>query len=215
MSTNSENTKLKKLTNAWILKEVAGGPVLVWLAGLIYSIPILFLAFNLGGPGESMSQWGQFGDYVGGLINPLFGLITIILLVFTLKQNDLALQQAADELEQTRAALLRGQAIQEATEKSLSQQISVAAESRDLNNAISLFESYSKTIEKILEDEDLNNHYRTNGILMKFNGTFEREKMWDQLKDAEKKRTSLEFILDKEHSRLCKLYDSNKNDITV
>lgn len=211
----SSEDKNKKLFNTWILKDFFSIPRLVWIAVVIYLVPIVFLKIKLGGPSESMSQWGLFGDFVGGSVNPLFGLITIVLLVYTLKQNDLALQQAAEELTQTRDALSRGQAIQAATEKALSQQIAVAAESRDLNNAISLFDSYSNTIEKILEDEQLRNHYRANGISRVFHSTFEREKMWGQLVTAEERRNSLKGILDKEHDRLCKLYESTGDSSSV
>lgn len=36
---------------------------------------------EIGGP----EQWGQFGDYFGGVINPIIGLVTVILIVITLK----------------------------------------------------------------------------------------------------------------------------------
>jgi len=142
----------KKLSQSWVLREFLGGPVVVWLAGLIYSVPIVFLAYRLGGVSESMTEWGQFGDYVGGLVNPLFGLITIILLVFTLKQNDLALQQSAEELQQTRDALSRGQAIQEATEKALRKQIEIASSEKDFNSAIQLSAIFDEQISQL-------NHY--------------------------------------------------------
>lgn len=31
---------------------------------------------------KSVAEWGQFGDYIGGLLNPLFALINIVLLVY-------------------------------------------------------------------------------------------------------------------------------------
>lgn len=52
-------------------------------------------------------DWGAFGDYFGGILNPIVGMITLALVAITLKltrealiQNEKALDQAKDALEQ-------------------------------------------------------------------------------------------------------------------
>ena len=47
------------------------------------------------GPPES---WGQFGDFLGGLLNPVVGIVTIILLVQTLREQQRAIAMQSEEL---------------------------------------------------------------------------------------------------------------------
>lgn len=87
------------------------------MPGIIIWVPILaaftlsavivgfyFTQFN-NGLSNDQTIWGVFGDYVGGILNPIVGLITIILLVVTLRQNQRALHQNEIALEQNREEL--------------------------------------------------------------------------------------------------------------
>lgn len=47
------------------------------------------------------SHWGVLGDFVGGIVNPLLGLVTIWLLTVSLRQNNEMLDQARAELKAT------------------------------------------------------------------------------------------------------------------
>lgn len=49
--------------------------------------------------------WGQFGDYVGGTLNPVFGFLSLVILLYVLRQNERALQMSKEELELTRQEL--------------------------------------------------------------------------------------------------------------
>lgn len=53
----------------------------------------------------SSEQWGQAGDFLGGILNPLIGLVTVILVVLSIRQNHIALQQNQAALEQNERAL--------------------------------------------------------------------------------------------------------------
>ncbi|MCP2231833.1 hypothetical protein [Erwinia aphidicola] len=46
-----------------------------------------FLHFGNGDLSKSTEVWGQFGDYVGGVINPILSFVTIILLINSLKEQ--------------------------------------------------------------------------------------------------------------------------------
>lgn len=50
-------------------------------------------------------EWGQFGDFVGGLVNPFIGLLTIYLLVTTISQQSRALDQTENALDHANKAL--------------------------------------------------------------------------------------------------------------
>lgn len=69
-------------------------------ATYFYQIPIA----------ENGSAWGQFGDYIGGVLNPIFGFLGLIALLYTLKQNEKALNLSASELALTRDELKKSAA---------------------------------------------------------------------------------------------------------
>ena len=64
----------------WVIIAFAA---MSWLAAL--AVYVWFFRFQrdlgMGGPAE----WGQFGDYIGGVANPLIGIITAVLVVLTLR----------------------------------------------------------------------------------------------------------------------------------
>ena len=72
----------------------------------VLSIPIIFFFGSIGAYrlqfGSALSgdqeTWGQFGDYLGGLINPVVGLITIVLLILTLTAQRAELAAQRQEL---------------------------------------------------------------------------------------------------------------------
>ena len=44
------------------------------------------------------SEWGQFGDFIGGIVNPSVGLVTIILLVLTLRSQEKELREQREQI---------------------------------------------------------------------------------------------------------------------
>src|SRR6185295_13433682 len=51
---------------------------------------------------DSQERWGQFGDYIGGLLNPLLGTATLLGVIFTIGlQRDL-LKTTGDQVEVAR-----------------------------------------------------------------------------------------------------------------
>lgn len=74
-------------------KRIACIAALLFIA--VYSIFICWFGVNL--PPDSAS-WGQFGDYVGGVLNPIFGLLTLFAVLA-------ALHVQSEELTEARAAL--------------------------------------------------------------------------------------------------------------
>ncbi len=46
---------------------------------------------------KGMAEWGQFGDYIGGTLNPVFGLISLVLVAATLRSQTQAAKQQAFE----------------------------------------------------------------------------------------------------------------------
>lgn len=53
----------------------------------------------------AIEQWGQTGDFFGGILNPFIGLITMGLVIISIKQNQKALKQSQIALGQNETAL--------------------------------------------------------------------------------------------------------------
>jgi hypothetical protein len=65
----------------------------------IGAIAILLFAFIVNfrksDVSQTVAEWGQFGDYIGGILNPIFGLISVVLVAATLRsQTQAAARQA-------------------------------------------------------------------------------------------------------------------------
>ncbi|NIP38569.1 MAG: hypothetical protein GWO07_06740 [Candidatus Dadabacteria bacterium] len=50
-------------------------------------------------------DWGQFGDYFGGILNPILSFFAIIALLFTIKLQSEQLKNSAEELKLSREYL--------------------------------------------------------------------------------------------------------------
>ncbi|WP_112196271.1 hypothetical protein [Pseudomonas sp. LG1E9] len=75
-------------------------------AGLIALVSMLYLGnfyFRLGYVvSDSPEAWGQLGDYVGGVLNPLLSFVSIVLLIKSLALQNDANSDLRDEIRNTR-----------------------------------------------------------------------------------------------------------------
>lgn len=91
--------------------------------------------------------WGQFGDYVGGIANPLFGFLTTMALVISLYLQNKQLNVTTKELEETRKELKRSSDIQIESELALRNQAKALKQTFSLEAIILLIDIYSKEID--------------------------------------------------------------------
>lgn len=101
---------------------------LIIAAITVYGISLILYLLHFGGHGFSRdtSVWGQFGDFMGGMVNPILGVITIWFLAVTLKQSEF----------------------------SHDQQIHFAAEVRDFEICMALISYYEKSANELLSMRD-------------------------------------------------------------
>ena len=79
------------------------------LVGLLIAIAVIGLYFyNFdGGLSDSHERWGQFGDYVGGLLNPTLSLLALIALLATVTLQVRELRMSARDLKNSAEALVK------------------------------------------------------------------------------------------------------------
>ena len=103
---------------------------LVVFVGIIIFIFLSFLLFMYFSTFTKLSLepsiWGAFGDYIGGLLNPLFGFLGFVGLLITinyqskqLKQNRKTLKKTTTAIEQNERALKQNQKDLKLTRKEL------------------------------------------------------------------------------------------------
>lgn len=153
------------------IKEEVKEPLIhtwaIWIALVVFTLAlgIYAIQFIWGLPHLSPNPeaWGQLGDFLGGMVNPIIGLITILLLATSLKQNQIALQQSKDALKRaeeevrlTREALEQSKSIQEATESALREQIRIAQITKDIDNVINLERYFRETLQLVATELEPN-----------------------------------------------------------
>lgn len=83
--------------------------VLSWVVGAALAFMALayvmyFSRFH-GGFSEKQDVWGQFGDFIGGTVNPLLSFLSLIALVFTVVLQTRQLEHSREELANSKAEL--------------------------------------------------------------------------------------------------------------
>ena len=106
---------------------------------------------------QSPEIWGQFGDYMGGVINPIFGFISVVLLIYTIRQQQEALSLQREELQATREELARSAKAQEASEKALNEQANIFKQQQFEQTFFSMSNQLAKIATDLLHNNIYNN----------------------------------------------------------
>lgn len=155
---------------------------------------------------KNPENWGVFGDYIGGLVNPLIGLVTIWLLTVSLRQNQDMLEQAQSELKLAIAELKRNQEIQHITEQALREQVSLAQSARDLDGTIALINYWVTKHNTLIraESDEVSDAIRQHQSEAKIARI--KEKYTKMIVHTLDKATEFDHILEHEEKRLLKRY---------
>lgn len=93
-------------------QETRVGDVPRWLRVLVtasVSCALLLISLYFWQFGGSFSSkqdaWGQFGDYVGGILNPLFSVTALFALLYTIVLQSKELRDSTEQLKRSAVAL--------------------------------------------------------------------------------------------------------------
>lgn len=126
---------------AWILICVS----------IFFSIAIFtsyFLNFH-GGVSLDNADWGTFGDFVGGILNPIFGFLGLIALLWTINLQIKELEATRQELENTRQELARAAKAQENSEVLLRAQTITQTKQQFENTFFALLGQHNDSLNSI------------------------------------------------------------------
>lgn len=102
----------------------------------------------------SNSDWGTFGDFIGGTLNPILSFLGLIALLLTISLQSKELELTRNELELTRNELERTASAQEKTEAVLGEQSKTQIRQQFEGTFFALLEQHNKALEKISEPSD-------------------------------------------------------------
>lgn len=69
----------------FLIKTISRHPFYLGAAAIALILTTLVVNFRKQDISEDISAWGQFGDFLGGTLNPLFGLISVVIISATLQ----------------------------------------------------------------------------------------------------------------------------------
>ncbi len=75
------------------------GTTALLMLGVTFGI---YAKYFTGGISTDQSLWAQFGDYFGGILNPLLSFMTILILLYTLRLQKSEIEITSKELEENR-----------------------------------------------------------------------------------------------------------------
>lgn len=109
--------------DSWLSKNLSKtlGFIVVFAALAALSAGFIYYS-HMGNVTGDPQTWGQFGDFLGGTLNPVFGFLTIIALVLTLILQNRELKMSREELELSREELRKSAEALEAQNKSIDKQ---------------------------------------------------------------------------------------------
>ncbi len=90
---NEKNKNSSKLQNLNLL---------IWLA-IVLLLTALFLYFThfSGNLSDDTSKWGTFGDFMGGTLNPMFALLSLFAIIYTIRIQTEELELTRDEMKKS------------------------------------------------------------------------------------------------------------------
>lgn len=97
-------------------KPIGWAEVKTFLLIAVFAIAVVLLAYLArfhDGFSDSQADWGQFGDYIGGVLNPIFAFLSFIILVMALVFQSRELHASISELKESTKALNEQRAVLE------------------------------------------------------------------------------------------------------
>lgn len=121
------------------------------ITGLFLLIPIIaigsFLTYFGVGPAKTLADWGATGDFFGGILNPAFSFVTIILLLISIRLQLNELSLTRHELKLTRVEHSKSREAQEEHQKNSKELL----KREEKNQLLKLIDNEDRKIESCLD----------------------------------------------------------------
>ena len=159
------------------MKNLIIGICIAATVAALIAIGVFTSHFGLGFA-SNIGNWGAVGDFFGGVLNPTFALLSLILIAYTLMQNKKALEQSEKAIEQGTKAIEQNEKALQVSNKELElTRNELANSSKALEEQASLLaiQSFETTFFNMLE---LHNKLLSN---ITYEGQHSKGKISDEL----------------------------------
>lgn len=109
---------------------------------------------------DNAAAWGAFGDYIGGIMNPIVAGIGLIFFIITLRQNEKALNMSAEELKLTRKELSEAKEAQKDLAASNNDQLKNSLAIRKMDEINQSHDNMLKVFQVMLESSSISLHFK-------------------------------------------------------
>ncbi|WP_024954163.1 putative phage abortive infection protein [Sulfurospirillum arcachonense] len=134
MSTKPNSKKLSRLN------------LILYIAIFLFVITLGFYFLNFhGGFSLEKNDWGTFGDFMGGTLNPLFALFSLFAIIYTIKIQTEELELSREELKDTKEELKASRIAQEEQSESFKIQNASIRQQTFENNFFQLMDLFNNT----------------------------------------------------------------------
>jgi hypothetical protein len=114
---------------------------------LIKIYPTLLNSIKIG-------DWGAFGDFFGGILNPVFGFFSMILIIFTITQQQKSLEQTSKQIKLSFEEMTKSVAAQEKQAELSEKQLNELMKKSALDDSVRILNNLIEDL-KISIDEEL------------------------------------------------------------
>ncbi|HCU84862.1 putative phage abortive infection protein [Methylophilus sp. UBA6697] len=139
MNANNKNSFLLKFQSE----------VFFWIAVGVAAFVFGFYFYNFHGDliTTTNGEWGTFGDFVGGTLNPFFSFLSFIALLTTINLQRKELKASRKELKASTKQLKRTANAQEMAQDALAKQLETQSKQQFENTFFSLLDQHNKLLE--------------------------------------------------------------------
>lgn len=151
MYTKEDYEKDLKRRNSWRKRWFDLSDRLAWvrIIAVLAGTLLFFYFVNFFGvhhqhlPSGDSGDWGTLGDFFGGILNPIVGIVGLVFLAKTLEQNQEALRMSAEELKLSRIELAEARKAQQDLAETERSNLEMQKNLRSIDNITAILESYN------------------------------------------------------------------------
>lgn len=186
--------------------------ILIIAICLFIGLIIVYFSFIISQEDTIKSNWGTFGDFIGGTLNPLFALFSLFAIIYTIKIQTKELELSREELESTRKELEGSRIAQQEQSESLKLQNEATRLQIFENTFFQLIDLFNKEKEKLFKNNiniNINSYVDFISFKMNFNEVKISKSIFPNSNNLGIIRATTAYLY------ILKSYDGNYNNFNI
>jgi len=124
--------------------------LVIAIAAMAILLALGFYFYNFNGSlSTTKSDWGTFGDYIGGTLNPFFGFLSLMAILVTIVLQSSEMKLTRKEMELTRQEMERSVSAQEKSEVALNLQAQTQLKQQFEGTFFAVLNEHNKALQEL------------------------------------------------------------------